>query len=118
MLFSWWRARTRHRVGLSPFPPAWDEFLRRGVKQVQWLSAEELSRLRRWMLVFLAEKRFAGCRGLDIDDEMRVTIAAQAGLVALGFDELWFDRLARNHSPAVANSSGTNPAWARPRRTA
>ncbi|NBW87097.1 MAG: hypothetical protein EBR23_09785 [Planctomycetia bacterium] len=93
MLFSWWRARTRRRVGLCPFPDAWDEFLRRGVKQVQWLSAGEMAGLRRWILVFLAEKRFVGCRGLQVSDEMRVTIAAQAGLVALGFDALWFDRL-------------------------
>lgn len=93
MLFSWWRARSRRRVGLKPFPAAWDDFLRRGVRQVEWLSAAEAVRLRRWILVFLAEKRFSGCRGLAVSDEMRVTIAAQAGLATLGFDDLWFDRL-------------------------
>lgn len=93
MLFSWWRARKRRQIGEAAFPADWDDHLRRGVKQVQWLSAAEAARLRRWILVFLAEKRFSGCRGLEVSDEMRVTIAAQAGLVALGFDDLWFDRL-------------------------
>ena len=43
--------------------------------------------------MFLAEKRFEGCRGFEITDEVRVVIAAQAGLVALGFSEQWFDGL-------------------------
>jgi len=35
------------------------------------------------MQVFLAEKRFEGCNGLDITDEIRVTIAAQACMLLL-----------------------------------
>ncbi len=35
------------------------------------------------MLIFLAEKRFEGCAGLEITDEMRVTIAAHACLLLL-----------------------------------
>ena len=58
MLFSWLRARRRRALGDRPFPPAWDEILVRLVKQVQWLDAAEGERLRRWILVFLGEKRF------------------------------------------------------------
>jgi hypothetical protein len=35
------------------------------------------------MQVFLAEKSFSGCDGVEIDDEVRVTIAAQACLLIL-----------------------------------
>src|SRR5690606_1990650 len=35
------------------------------------------------ILVFIAEKDFIGCKGLEITDDMRVTIAAQACLLIL-----------------------------------
>jgi Mlc titration factor MtfA (ptsG expression regulator) len=43
--------------------------------------------------VFLAEKRFEGCGGQTVDDDVRLAIAGQAGLVALGFPDEHFDRL-------------------------
>jgi Mlc titration factor MtfA (ptsG expression regulator) len=91
MLFSWLRARRRRALGDRPFPPAWDDVLGRLAKQVPWLAPAEQSRLRRWIQVFVAEKRFEGCRGLEITDEVRVAIAAQAGLVTLGFEAEHFD---------------------------
>jgi Mlc titration factor MtfA (ptsG expression regulator) len=93
MLLSWLRARRRRALGDGDFPPAWDEILARLVKQVQWLDAAEQERLRRWILVFLGEKRFEGCRGQEITDEVRLAIAAQAGLVTLGFAAEHFDGL-------------------------
>ena len=92
MLFSWMRARRRRALGDLPFPGAWHDILRRGVKQSQWLEDEETEQLRRWIAVFLAEKRFEGCRGLEITDEIRVTVAGQAGIVALGFGGEWFGK--------------------------
>ena len=47
------------------------------------LSGEEQSELRKLIQVFLAEKRFEGCGGLEITDEIRVTIAAQACMLLL-----------------------------------
>ena len=35
----------------------------------------------------MAEKNWEGCGGLTVTDEMRVTIAAQACLLVLGFDD-------------------------------
>lgn len=67
--------------------------LRRGVRQVEWLSADERSRLEAWVAVFLAEKRFEGCRGMAITDEVRLVIAGQAGITTLGLGERYFDRL-------------------------
>jgi len=93
MLLSWMRSRRRRAIAEQPFPGAWRDILRRCVKQTQWLADAEAERLRRWVAVFVAEKRFEGCRGLEITDEVRVAIAGQAALVALGFDGEWFDGL-------------------------
>ena len=93
MLLSWLRSRRRRTIAERPFPSAWNDILRRGVRHAEWLDAAARERLRGWVTVFLAEKRFEGCRGLVVTDEMRVTIAAQAGLVALGFAAEHFDRL-------------------------
>jgi Mlc titration factor MtfA (ptsG expression regulator) len=93
MLLSWLKSRRRRAVAEQPFPGAWNDILRRCVKQTQWLDAADAEQLRGWIAVFVAEKRFEGCRGLEITDEIRVAIAAQAGLVALGFDGQWFEGL-------------------------
>jgi len=87
------RARRRRAIAEGPFPSAWREILRRDVRQTAWLSTAEAERLHGWIAVFLAEKRFEGCGGFEISDAVRVSVAAQAGLVVLGFDEEWLDRL-------------------------
>ena len=45
------------------------------------------------MQVFLAEKKFEGCAGLELDDEIRVTIAAQACLLLLHRETDYFPDL-------------------------
>ena len=44
------------------------------------LDEEERSRLRDLVRVFVEEKHWEGCGGLEMTDEVRVTIAAQAAL--------------------------------------
>ncbi|WP_441000848.1 zinc-dependent peptidase [Fodinibius sp. SL11] len=38
--------------------------------------------------IFLHEKRFEGCAGLEITDEIRISIAAQASILVLGIKDL------------------------------
>lgn len=92
-MFAWLRERRRRSIRTKPFPSAWLDILRRNVKQTAWLDDDEAERFQAWIAVFLAEKRFEGCRGFEITDEVRVTIAAQAALVMLGFDGEHLDRL-------------------------
>ncbi|MEI6241283.1 MAG: M90 family metallopeptidase, partial [Planctomycetia bacterium] len=92
-MFGWLRERRRRSIRTRPFPSAWLDILRRNVKQTAWLDDDEAERLRAWVAVFLAEKRFEGCRGFEITDEVRVTIAGQAALVMLGFAAEHLDRL-------------------------
>jgi MtfA peptidase len=73
------RARIRRR----PFPAEWRSILRRRVPYVRHMPADLQLQLKRHMQVFLAEKPFIGCAGLEVTEEMRVTIAAQACLLML-----------------------------------
>ena len=76
-----WR---RQRFTRRPFPAAWREILRRRVPLARELPAAQQLRLKKHIQVLLAEVPFIGCAGLTIDDEMRVTIAAQAAFLLLG----------------------------------
>lgn len=49
--------------------------------------------LKKRMQVFLAEKNFIGCAGLEITDEMRITISAQACLLILNRPTDYFPNL-------------------------
>jgi len=78
-----WVERRRERLRAKPFPAAWREILRRRVPCVRSLPADLQWQLKRHIQVFVAEKPFIGCAGQRIDDEVRVTIAAQACLLLL-----------------------------------
>jgi len=88
-----WRDARRARVRARPFPPAWRSILRRRVPAYRRLPADLQRQLREHLLVFLDEKPFIGCAGQRIDDEVRVTIAAQACLLLLNRPAHYFSRL-------------------------
>jgi Mlc titration factor MtfA (ptsG expression regulator) len=93
MLFSWLRQRRRRAIAAAPFPAEWEALLVAGVRQVAWLDADEARQLRGLVAVLLAEKRFEGCGGLEVTDEMRLVIAGQMALVTLGLPLDYLDRL-------------------------
>ena len=66
-----------------PFPPSWLAILEPGLPIYTALSMQEQSRLRQLIQLFIARKRFYGCAGLIITEEIRVTIAAEACLLLL-----------------------------------
>ncbi len=75
----WPRARLRAR----PFPGAWREILRHHVPYFRTLPADLQLQLKKHIQVFLAEKPIVGCDGLEVDDTVRVVIAAHACLLLL-----------------------------------
>jgi hypothetical protein len=84
----WRRERTLQR---RPIP---DDLWRLTLARFPFLAARSvanLQALRDLATVFLAEKEFAGARGLEVSDEMAVAIAAQACLPALELGLEWFD---------------------------
>lgn len=83
-MFNWLRDNRRTEARNRPFPPEWEAFVRTNVVHYCVLDDAERLELRALMQVFLEEKQWEGCGGLDLTDEIRVTIAAQACLLLLG----------------------------------
>lgn len=88
-----WVARQRRHLRAQPMPPFWLRVLQRRVPLVARLPAALQADLHARMRVFLADKAFIGCRGLEVTEEMRVTVAALACLPILGRDETDYDRV-------------------------
>jgi Mlc titration factor MtfA (ptsG expression regulator) len=89
LLLRWRRRRLRARA----FPAAWRAILARRMPLHGVLPAALRSQLEERIQVFVAEKPFIGCDGVTIDDEIRVTIAAQACLLILNRPTHYFPRL-------------------------
>ncbi len=90
-----WRRWQRSRLRAGVFPAAWRTILRQRVPQFARLPADLQLRLKQDMLVFLAEKPFWGCAGLQVTDEMRVTVAALACFPLLGARRGYYPQLQR-----------------------
>lgn len=87
LLGPWLAARRRRRLAAQPFPAAWRRILTRRVPLYRRLPEALRPRLERRIQVFLGEKTFYGCGGFEIDDAVRLTIAAQACLLVLAREE-------------------------------
>ena len=73
----------RVRLPTDPVPSAWPQLVARQVPLVSRLPAPDQERLFRLMQLFLKEVPLEGCAGLEITEEIRVTIAAEACLLLL-----------------------------------
>ncbi len=91
----YWRRWRRRQVWRQAFPSAWRAILKRRMPYFRALPADLQLQLKKHIQVFIAEKKFVGCAGLAIDDDMRVTIAAQACLLLLNRDTDYYPRLRR-----------------------
>ncbi len=83
VIFSLLKQHRRKRLRRRPFPKEWLAFIQRHVGFFRRLSASDRAELLGHVQIFLAEKRFEGCGGFTITDEVRVTVAAQACLLLL-----------------------------------
>ena len=74
----------RDKIFNSPFPDEWEVILENNFKLYKRLPNDLRSRLNSYVNVFMAEKSFEACGGLDeLTEEMCVTIAGQACLLLL-----------------------------------
>jgi Mlc titration factor MtfA (ptsG expression regulator) len=71
------------RAIARPFPSMYLKILRHNIPPYANMPAPLQQQLQRLILQFLYQKKFVGCDGLQITDEIRVTIAAQACLLIL-----------------------------------
>lgn len=92
-MFAWYQRWKRERLLSQPIDPAWMAWIETRCRPFPHLAAELQSRLVHDIRIFIAERHWEGCNGLAVTDEMRVTIAAQACLIGLGFPAMPFERL-------------------------
>ena len=81
------KKRRREQLAREPFPAQWLDILEQRFPYQRSLSDEEQTRLQFLIRCFLDEVNFEGCGGLEMTDEIRVTIAAQASVLLLKRDE-------------------------------
>jgi MtfA peptidase len=87
MLFSWIRRRRRRKLLQTPFPVEWNRILKKNVRHWYWLEPPERNRWKDLIRFFIDEHNWEGCGGLTLTDEMKITIAGQACLLAIGLDD-------------------------------
>ena len=67
----------------QPFPDEWSSFLQKNIHIYNHLPDNLKKHLHDYVKIFVAEKRFEGCGGLELTTEMKVTIAGQACMLLL-----------------------------------
>jgi len=77
------RTQRRNERFHASFPQSWLLILEKNVPLYQRLPAHLKEELQGLIQVFVDEKHFVGCGGLEIDNEIRVTIAAFASILLL-----------------------------------
>jgi Mlc titration factor MtfA (ptsG expression regulator) len=93
MLLSWLRKRHRRRLLAQPFPAEWLPYLETTIPGYGQLRDADRARLQDDLRVFLDEKTWEGCAGLEIREEMKVVISALACLLVLGIEHDYFSRV-------------------------
>jgi Mlc titration factor MtfA (ptsG expression regulator) len=78
------RNRERRRLYTAPFPEAWCELLKKDWPLYVRIPEAHRKTLHGYIQIFIAEKNFEGCGGLELTDEMKVLVAAQACLILCG----------------------------------
>ena len=83
----------RNHIKNRPFPALWNSIIQNNLPIYPHLSPIERRRLQGHIQVFLLEKQFIGCNGLQVTEEMKVIIAAVACLLLLNERGKYFPKL-------------------------
>lgn len=87
------RRKKRERLLSLSFPEHWEQIVQKNVPLYNRLPVSLKKQLHGLVNIFLAEKDFEGCGGLEITDEIKVTIAAQACMLLLNRKTTYFKKL-------------------------
>jgi Mlc titration factor MtfA (ptsG expression regulator) len=86
------RSRRRRAAVAEPFPAAWRDFLLRQYDHYERLDEIWRTRFEDDLRLFLAEKRITGV-GVEVDDELRLLVAASAVSLSVGWPDYEWDQL-------------------------
>jgi len=75
------------------FPDEWRKIVEKNVEIYNHLPEKLKNELHGLVRIFIAEKNFEGCNGLEITDEIRVSIAAQASILLLNRKTNYYPKL-------------------------
>ena len=78
-----WTGLRRQKLRANPFPAEWRRIVERNCPFFERLPETDRRELEGNIQVFMAEKKFEGCGGLALNDEIKVCIAAYACLLLL-----------------------------------
>ncbi len=92
-MFNWFRKRRRKKLLATSWPDSWSLHLNRNVRLSWNLTPQEMESLQARIKIFVAEKNWEGIEGQVINDEVTVTVAAQACMMLLGVDDFYFDNV-------------------------
>ena len=92
-MFNWFAKHRRRKLTEAPFPLEWENIIRRNAGFYPLLNEEERRRLHEMIQVFIAEKFWEGCGGLELTAEMKVTIAAMACLLILNIPHTYYENV-------------------------
>jgi MtfA peptidase len=81
------------RFRTEPIPPEWWPIVEAQVPIARRLAPADRERLLRYMQLFITERRFEGCGGLELTEEMKVTIAAWACLLVMNSGDSCYPRV-------------------------
>jgi Mlc titration factor MtfA (ptsG expression regulator) len=79
----YWREYKRNKIKNKPFKKEWRKIIQQRIPYFRQMPVDLQLQLKQNIQVFLAEKNFIGCNGVQITDEIKITVAAQACLLLL-----------------------------------
>lgn len=86
-------ALRRAKVKAQPFPKHYRQIIKKRMPYFGQMPTDLQLQLKKHILVFLAEKEFVGFEGIRINDDIRVTVAAQACLLLLNRPSSYYSKL-------------------------
>ena len=114
MIFPWSKRRRRENLLSEPLPDDWSTIIQGNLWQYAHLTESERSKLQDDTRIIVAEKEWVACGELEMTDEIRVTIAAQAALLLAGFEPgYYFDgiRSVLVYPSTYMQQSNVNGSW-------
>lgn len=93
MFGNWFKRSRRQALLQKPLDPQLLAAIEANVEHYRLLPMGLQKRLIESARIIAAERDWVGCRGLEVTDEMKLIVAAQASLLLLGTDDYYFERV-------------------------